>query len=319
MKSNMAGAIYLALAASIWGGMYVVSKYVLYFVPPLTLLWFRYLIGFSVLYFILNIQGRKQEKPASGRIRKKDWLLLAWIGFVGYFASIALQFIGTKAADAHTGAIITSASPVFIVIFARMLLHEKLTVQKVFSLILASIGVVIVIGWDIHVQTYFRGSLILAGAMITWALLSVYVKLASETMSSLVITTYGIMFGLLFTTPFMVMEVQEAAVTLNSIWVILGILYLGIVSTAGAFFLWNKGLEIMEAGSGSLFLFLQPVVGSFLGWLLLHENLNNRFFLGGSLILIAIAVSIIAEPARRNAVAHLESLQKKHAKGNLPK
>ncbi len=37
MKQTILGAIYLSLAASIWGGMYVVSKYVLDFIPPLTL------------------------------------------------------------------------------------------------------------------------------------------------------------------------------------------------------------------------------------------------------------------------------------------
>lgn len=298
MKNQLAGAFCLALASSIWGGMYVVSKYVLNVVPPLTLLWLRYIIGFAVLYAILKINGRKKGKK---RITKKDWLLLFWIGFVGYFVSIALQFIGTQKADAHTGAIITSASPVFIVIFARFILKEKLTARKIVSLLLASSGVVIVIGWDIHIKTYFWGSLILTGAMITWALLSVYVKVASERMDSLTITAYAILFSLVFTTPFMIREIQKESVSFNSFWVIAGILYLGIVSTAGAFFLWNKGLELMDAGDGSLFMFLQPVVGSFLGWLLLHESLNGHFFLGGALILAAIGISLLAEPVRLTA------------------
>ena len=45
MKPSLLGAIYLAAAASIWGSVYVVSKYVMETVEPLTLIWLRYLIA----------------------------------------------------------------------------------------------------------------------------------------------------------------------------------------------------------------------------------------------------------------------------------
>ncbi|WP_207638333.1 EamA family transporter [Desulfoscipio gibsoniae] len=51
---------------------------------------------------------------------------MSWIGFIGYFVSISFQFIGTKLSDAHTGALITSATPAFIVFFGRFVLKETL-------------------------------------------------------------------------------------------------------------------------------------------------------------------------------------------------
>ncbi|WP_163100016.1 DMT family transporter [Peribacillus alkalitolerans] len=288
VKQTLIGAICLSLAASIWGGMYVVSKYVMDFIPPLTLVWLRYIVAFIVLFGILKAFQSKKTKQEP--IKKKDWLLFAWIGFIGYFVSISCQFIGTKLSDAHTGALITSATPAFIVIFARIVLKEKLTVQKGISLLLATIGVVIVIGWDTKVGSYYTGSLILLGAAITWALLSVYVKIASEKFSTLIITTYAILFALIFTTPVMVWELQSYELNIPSTMVLLGVLYLGVVSTAGAFFLWNKGMELMDAGIGSLFFFFQPVVGSFLGWLLLNEKLNVNFFIGGMFILAGVLI-----------------------------
>lgn len=288
MKHSILGAIYLSLAASIWGGMYVVSKYVLHFIPPFTLVWLRYAIGFIVLYAILYIVQRKTK--ARTKMDKKDWLLLVWIGFIGYFVSISFQFIGTKLSDAHTGSIITSATPAFIVIFARFVLKETLTLRKIFSLLLATIGVGIVVGWNQNLGTYFWGSVILVGAAVTWALLSVYVKLASTKHSSLVITTYAILFGWVFTTPFMLREIQTNHIYFHDSFIIFGVLYLGIVATSGAFFLWNKGMEMMDAGIGSLFFFLQPLVGSILGWLLLGEHLDLNFFVGGALILFGVLI-----------------------------
>ncbi|MES5955853.1 DMT family transporter [Bacillus fungorum] len=289
MKQTILGAICLSLAASIWGGMYVVSKYVLDFIPPLTLVWLRFIIAFVVLYMILKIAEKKQKKNVT--IRKKDWLLFAWIGFIGYFISITCQFIGTKLSDAHTGSLVTSATPAFMVIFAAIILKEKLTARRLLSTIIATIGVIIVIGWDIEIGSYFIGTIILVGAAITWALLSVYVKIASAQFSSLVITTYAIFFSLFFITPFMIWELQAASIGTVNTYVILGVLYLGIVSTAGAFFLWNKGLELMDASIGSLFFFFQPIVGSLLGWLLLNETLNSNFFIGGILIICSVFIT----------------------------
>lgn len=289
MKQTILGAIYLSLAASIWGGMYVVSKYVLDFIPPLTLVWLRFIIAFVVLYGILKLAEKKQKKKVT--IRKKDWLLFAWIGFIGYFISITCQFIGTKLSDAHTGSLVTSATPAFMVIFAALILKEKLTARRLLSTIIATIGVIIVIGWDIEIGSYFIGTIILVGAAITWALLSIYVKIASIQFSSLVITTYAIFFSLFFITPFMIWELQTSSIGTVNTYVILGVLYLGIVSTAGAFFLWNKGLELIDASIGSLFFFFQPIVGSLLGWLLLNETLNSNFFIGGILIICSVFIT----------------------------
>ena len=289
MKQTILGAICLSLAASIWGGMYVVSKYVLDFVPPLTLVWLRFIIAFVVLYMILKTTKRKQKTTI--QINKKDWLLFAWIGFIGYFVSITCQFVGTKLSDAHTGSLVTSATPAFMVVFATLILKEKLTTRRIFSTIIATIGVTIVIGWDIEVGSYFIGTIILVGAAITWALLSIYVKIASNRFSSLVITTYAIFFSLFFITPCMIWELQSSPIENLNTTIILGILYLGIISTAGAFFLWNKGLELMDASIGSLFFFFQPIVGSLLGWLLLNETLNRNFFIGGALIIFSVIIT----------------------------
>ena len=71
MKQTILGAICLSLAASIWGGMYVVSKYVLDFIPPLTLVWLRFIIAFIVLYMILKIAEKTKENSNHSQ---KDWL-----------------------------------------------------------------------------------------------------------------------------------------------------------------------------------------------------------------------------------------------------
>ncbi len=291
MKNNIWGAICLSLAASIWGSMYVVSKYVLEFVPPFTLLWLRYAIA-GLLLSIFMIIKRKYK------VKAKDIGLLIWIGLIGYFVSVGSQFLGTRLADAHTGALLTASSPVFTFLLARLLLQESITGRKLLSLVLSMVGMVTVIGFSPTTQNSWLGSMYLVIAAITWALLSVYVKKASSNYSSLTITTYAILFALFFTTPVAAWEMQSHTLRLLAnplVW--LGTLYIGVVSTAVAFFLWNKGMDLMDAGAGSLFLCFQPIVGSFLGWYLLNEQLDGQFFVGAALIIGGLIVVSTAKEA----------------------
>lgn len=74
-----------------------------------------------------------------------------------------------------------------------------------------------------------------------------------------------------------------------------GVLYLGAVSTALAFFLWTKGFELMDAGTAGLFFFVQPIFGAILGWLVLGEQLTVPFFIGSSLIIGSVLLAMKGE------------------------
>lgn len=69
-------------------------------------------------------------------------------------------------------------------------------------------------------------------------------------------------------------------------------MYLGIVSTACAFLLWNRGLQLLNASSGGLFFFFQPLVGTLLGWILLGEQIGGTFWIGSFLILSGVLLVI---------------------------
>ena len=119
MKNTILGSIYLALAASIWGGMYVVVKIVVSVIPPLELVWMRYLVAIVALLVIVLITRQKW------RIDKRHFLIIIAIGIIGNAISIVTQETGTMLSSAQMGAIITSSTPAFMVIFARLLLSLK--------------------------------------------------------------------------------------------------------------------------------------------------------------------------------------------------
>lgn len=286
MEQRHLGALYLATAASIWGGTYVVSKVVLQVIGPLELVWLRYAVAIVALVAVAVITRQ------SWRIRRRDIPLVLAIGMVGYAVSIWAQFLGTKLSSAQMGAVITSATPAFMVLFGRVLLRERVTGRKAISVACATVGVLMIVGIGNVTESYQVGGLVLAIAALTWALMSVLVKCIPGDYSQLVVTTYAILSATVVMTPFTVTQMQGVTMALAQPTIWGGVLFIGIVSTAGAFFLWNKGLQMVDAASGSLYFFFQPLVGTLLGWLVLGERVGLAFWLGAALILSGVMLVV---------------------------
>ncbi|MFP3126185.1 DMT family transporter [Ectobacillus funiculus] len=307
------GSICLMAASGIWGGMFVISKYLLEYVSPFVLLWLRFLIAFIVLGACLMF--RKKE-----RVQRSDWLFMVWLGFIGYLAANGSGFIGTYLSTAHMGSLITAASPAFTLVLAYWLLKEKLTLKKMISVAMATCGVVIVIGMETtEGSRQMIGNLFLVLGALAWALYCVSVKKIAAKYSSLAISAYATGAALLVTTPAMMIDLNmEDLYNLKEMSIWMGILYLGVVATAIAFFLWNKGMEYLEAGIGSMFYFFTPVIGGLFGWLFLGEKLSWSFFAGGLLIFMGTLLVVLRNPVSMLSTKRMvnkSSLDSSHKQG----
>jgi drug/metabolite transporter (DMT)-like permease len=224
---------------------------------------------------------------------------------VGYGISLGLQFTGTKLSTAATASLVTSASPVFILLFGAWLLREPVTGRRLAALALASLGVLAVLdlrGAALGRQA-FLGNLALLGAALSWGLYSVMVKQASGYLNTLEVSFIVLFGGLPTSLPLAWVELHTIGLGAITPGVIAGVLYLGIVSTAAAMYLWNKSLALLDAGVVSLLFFAQPMVGVALGGWLLHEPLGFGFWVGAGLISAGLVLAaMVPTSSTRKAV-----------------
>lgn len=295
MSTTFRGALYGIAAAAIWGGMYVVSDVVLQSIPPFTLLTIRLVISVLVLGLILLAARRSFDLP------RRDLALSLGIGLIGFGLSLGAQFVGTDRSTAVNGALITSASPAFILIFAAWLLREKLTIRQIVSVVVASIGVLIIIdptNADFSSDAFF-GNVMLALAAVTWALYSVLVRRMSTRVDTTLLSFVMPIGGLIVTIPASAIEVGTRPVDDITPGIVLGILYLGVISTALAMWLWNRSFALVPASTASLFFFAQPLVGTVLAALLLGQQVTSAILVGGALIAGGVLLSVA--PASNHA------------------
>ena len=285
-KHSLAGLIAGLAAASIWGGMYVVSKVVLEVIPPFALLTTRLVLGAITLGVVIAFRKKYT-------LTRKQIFQSFLVGVVGYGISLGFQFVGTKLSTASNGSLVTSATPAFVLLFAPFLLAERTTPRRIIALLISTLGVVAVIdprNAELS-PTLFWGNLSLLAAALTWALYSVLVRKVTRgadlLASSAIMLTGGIPSSLLF--GLLEWKTQDfGEITLG---IIGGILFLGIISTAIAMFLWNYAFAELPATIASLTFFAQPVVGTILGVLLLGETISALFIFGAGLIGLGLIIA----------------------------
>ncbi len=267
-------------ATVIWGGLYVVSKAIMESIPPFTLISLRLLLGIASLYLFMRFSGRLRLPP-----RQTFWRIF-WVGFIGYGVSIGFQFSGTHLSTASNGALVTSATPAFVVLFAAWLLGEPITRRRLAALALATLGVLAVI--DPRTARLdadlLLGNLFLLIAALAWALHSTLIRKVTRQTDVFNVSLIAFLGGLPVSLPLAAREIARGQVGAFTPGIIGGILFLGVAATAVAMYLWNNAFALLDASLAALTFFAQPVVGVLLGAVFLDEKITPLFLAGGVLI-----------------------------------
>ncbi len=286
MNKTTIGIISGLAATSIWGAMYVVSKAVMTVIPPFSLLTSRLTLGFVTLLIVAFLQKKLS-------LNKTQFWNIFWVGFIGYGISLGFQFVGTDLSTAANGSLVTSATPAFVLIFASIILGEKITKRRFLALFIASLGVLAVIDprsaqLD---SSLFWGNVSLVAAALTWALYSVLVRKVTRGVDVLTVSLIAFLGGMPTSIAASAYEISTQGIGEITFGVIAGVLFIGIIATALAMYLWNTAFALLDASLASLTFFAQPVVGTILGAIFLGELITPLFLFGGLLIGIGLVIA----------------------------
>jgi drug/metabolite transporter (DMT)-like permease len=288
------------VASAIWGGMYVVSKWGFASMPPLALACSRVVVGSLVLLVVV----RTTTPP-------RDFSRRDWVGFAGLAlvltVSIASQFLGTDLTTAGQGSLVTVLTPVFTLALGVAVLDESLGPRKLGGAVLAFLGTALVLAGRYDPAVLTAGDLLGPGILVlaaaTFAAYTAFGKPLIRRYSALETATYATvlsvpLFALLALAEYLWWDAGVVSVVVTP-GLVAAVLYLGVVSTALAWYLWYKGMEEVDAGTVSVTFFAQPVVGVGLGALLLDEAIGPLFLLGG--VVMAAGVYLVST-ARADSV-----------------
>lgn len=272
----------LFLAVLIWSTTFVNIKIVINEVPPNTLAFLRFLVASIVLVVFFMIR----HQP---RIPQKDWLQVIIGGLAGVTLYNILQNQGLRYAGATEAAILTSISPVFMVLFAWALLKERPKVRQLVGIGAAFVGSVLV-STNGHIGDLALDFLRLYGdalmllTAVAWAGYSISIKPLLEKYPPVSVLTYCTVAGTLFLVPVFLLDNPANLKEISFIgW--LNVFYLGILASAFAYLLWNTALKKVAVTTAAAYIYLLPVLSAFFAALVLHETITVYIVIGGLVVL----------------------------------
>lgn len=282
------GYLLLVLTFFLWGSLYVMTKYAFAAIPPLTVLLLRYVLALPILGWLAWRKGIT-------KIEKRHWPYVLCCGGLGYALSIGLQLLANNLLDASLASLLNATNPVFISLFAVLLLKERMNRNKIIGIVCSLLGVVVVLGLGGSAKAL--GLIFCAGAVLFWSLHSVLVRKISAFYSTEQVTFCCMAVALPFCLTASVIELQSQPIAFTP-GAVGAVVYIAIMCTAVANLAWNRSLALVDASVCSLFYPLQPLTSAVLGVLLLGEPVTVNFVLGGLLISAGVVIGL-REPKKR--------------------
>lgn len=282
------------VAMAMWATNFAFSPVVLADIGVMQLSGVRWLIALVALIPL----ALWREKSDWSTIRREFpvHLVQALLGYVGY---TLLVYSALQSTSPVTVAVLVALNPATIAIAAHFVLKDRITQIAIVGLAVSFVGaLVVVLGGqsfeDLHVTS---GDVLVLLATVLWTVYS----LIAPRVQTPPITATAVQATLAALIMIPLMLVDEVILNPGS-WTTVegadwwGILWIGLIPSAGAYFLWNVSSERIGPTRTGAFLNLIPVFTAVLV-VFLGGSVTVWHLIGGALVLLGVALT-----ERRTAV-----------------
>lgn len=284
-------------AIILWGISYIWTNRLITLGIPVTYFVFVRILLAGFVLFLLN--------AASGRIAKikrKDlpkFLLLALFEPFIYFIC---ESYGVKETGSPTlSAMIIATIPIFSVGAGVIFFKEKVNAVNISGILLCLVGIVLVVMSKGQLGRHFIiGIVLLLIAVLSEVGHASVTKSLSGNYSSQVIVMYQFLIGSVYLLPLFIFkgldEFNPETYMTADVWY--PIICLAVLCSSLAFSLWVSTIKSLGVAKSSIFSALIPVVSAIAAWILGHEDLNLRQFIG---IAISAGGVVLSQYSKKKA------------------
>ncbi len=279
-KNNSFKKVNLILASFFFSLMTVCVKKIDNRITIYELVFFRSLLSLFITSLIIN---KKNINPWG-----KNKLLLITRGILGTIALVCI-FYAIKNMPLNISTVIQYTYPIFISIFAGILLNEKISKNLIIASITGWLGILIILNpyqlSSLNIELDKFTVLIAFLGAISTALAYITVKKLSLTENIFIIIKYFPLISVITLSP--IVFFNWVTPNINDLIWIIGI---GIFTQAGQTFL-TIGLKKLPTPEAARINYLQVLFGSLWGILFFNELININFIVGSVLVLLGTIIS----------------------------
>ncbi len=243
----------------------------------------RCLIAAFILGIVMVVTDKKSFK-----IKLKDLWCFLGTGLLSLMFFSLTYFYSMTYNGVCVAVILLYTSPVFVMLFSLILFKEKITSKKMTALILTIAGCVLVSGIAGGQSIGVKGIVLGICSGVGYALYSIFSRYALQrNYDSMTISFYTFLFCGLGCLPFSGLGNLIENLTPQAGLLSLG---LGFICCVLPYLCYTKGLQYVENSKASIIVAVEPVVASFIGIIIYHEELTFLKVIGVLLVLSALVI-----------------------------
>ena len=278
--------IYAGIAILLWSSLATVSKMLLGSLSSYQVLWVSAL--FAALALLVVSVGTGRAKVMK-QYRLRDYGIMVAIGLPGSFVYYVLYFLGTARLQASQAFTINYLWPIMSVVFACILLGEKMTLRKGVAIGLSFLGVVTVAGSGLanFSPSTLVGVLLVVGAAVSYGAFTAlnqkwhYDKYISLMVSFFATFVLSLLIQLLSGKPMELNVLQLAGMGWN-----------GIAVMAVATVCWALALDMGDTAKISNLAYITPFLSLVWTFLILKEAIDPWSVAGLGIIVLGIFIQL---------------------------
>ena len=279
----------LILANTLWACSYVAAKFALRDTSVNLMNALRMIISALVLLPFL-IAWRKEL-----HLTRRDIPQLAVLALIGFVINKILEFGGLSLTTASDVALLITSESIFTAALSWLLLRERFRPLTGGALLLWLFGVYLIVERSL-VPTIpagggalrIVGDLMVVLALVCESFYTVRGKALLTKHPPLLITAAAIVGSTIFWIPLAGVDIVYNGWHPLGLITWLSIGWLAIMSTVIAYLAWFKGLASVDVSAAASTLYVQPLLGTVLAIVLLHDQLLPTTIVGGILIIVSV-------------------------------
>ena len=284
--------VMLVVLSLLWGGSFFFVGVAVTELPTLTIVLLR--VGIAALFLWIAVVIAGHAIPRSAKI----WGAFIGMGFLNNVIPFGLIVYGQQFLSSGLASILNATTPLFTVVVAGVLLaDERVTLPKLAGVVIGFAGVAGMIGPGAlsSLGSGLGGDLLaqlaILGAALSYSFAAVYGRRFQQMGINPLVTAAGQVTGsALLLLPLTLWVDQPWDLPMPSMYVLCSVLGLAVLSTAVAYFLYFRILQLAGATNLSLVTFLIPPSAMALGVLFLAEQITFGQLGGFALICIGLAL-----------------------------
>ncbi|MFJ9826075.1 DMT family transporter [Streptomyces sp. NPDC101160] len=286
------GVLLALLATVVWSGSFVAARALHDTVPPVQAAFWRWIVAIlAVAPFAARATWRQRH------------LIRRHLGFVALASLLGITVYNTlvNQAGLTTSAgnmgMIMAASPVLMAVYER-LGGARLGARRVTGMLVACAGVLLLVGRGALPTRFGTGDLWMFAAALAFASYSALLKRRPAELGGVVFLFTTFVLGAAMLLPAYAVSLATQGGFEPTAGTVGPLVYVGVLSSAVAFFSWNRAVALIGAARAGAVYYLQPVCVALLSYLLLGEELG---ILGGACMALILGGVALASATRERS------------------